>query len=310
MNPLQNQQDYQNFKPNKDTFSTQYSSSFEDLVSFYKEMNEGPEKESDKVNNTVSAKEETSEKEAESLNSENKTEEKSKSENPKTVEKTESEDTKDSVSEKNEVKKPAKNDVQKTDEKANLNVKKEDGKQLSLAEIKVKTDEKVEKKPAAETKKLTKKDFARIEELTQDKTLENPALAINNALEKTEVDDNGCPILEKLNLDKIARRVQFHYGNDILLNSSYTALNDVISIMRHNKAIFIEIQCSVKIDETSNPLSLSVSRVNAIYEYMVNKGIQENRLKATGYGLHLPSNVRGHTKLNPVGIRFLPQNSF
>ena len=41
---------------------------------------------------------------------------------------------------------------------------------------------------------------------------------------------------------------------------------------------------------------------------LTNKGIKEERLKATGYGLHLPSNVRGHSKLNPVGVRLIPHN--
>ena len=131
-----------------------------------------------------------------------------------------------------------------------------------------------------------------------------------NTLDRTEVDENGCPVREKLNLDKIARRVQFHKGNDKLLNSSYTALNDVISIMRHNKAIVIEIQCSVKSGEAINPQALSEERVAVIYEYLVNKGIKEDRLQAKGYGLHLPSDVRGHAKLNPVGVRILPHNEF
>ena len=129
-----------------------------------------------------------------------------------------------------------------------------------------------------------------------------------NTLERTEVDANGCPIREKLNLDKIARRIQFHKGTDKPLNSSYTALSDVVSIMRHNKKIAIEIQCSVKSGEAMVPQSLSEARATVIYDFLVNKGIKEERLKATGYGLQLPSNVHGFTKLNSVGVRLLPYN--
>ena len=127
-----------------------------------------------------------------------------------------------------------------------------------------------------------------------------------NTLEQTEVDANGCPIREKQNLDKIARRIQFHKSTDKPINSSYTALSDVVSIMRHNKKIAIEIQCSVKPGEAMIPQSLSEARATVVYEYLVNKGIKEDRLKATGFGLQLPANVRGHAKLNPVGIRLLP----
>ena len=128
-----------------------------------------------------------------------------------------------------------------------------------------------------------------------------------NTLERTEVDVNGCPIREKLNLDKIARRIQFHKGTDKPLNSSYTALSDVVSVMRHNKQIAIEIHCSVKPGESKDPQALSDARATMVYEFIVNKGIKEEKLRANGFGLQLPQ-VRGHSKLNPVGVRLLPYN--
>ena len=127
-----------------------------------------------------------------------------------------------------------------------------------------------------------------------------------NTLEHTAVDANGCPIREKLNLDKIARRIQFHKGSEKPLNSSYTALSDVVSIMRHNKQIAIEIQCSVKSGESKEPIELANTRANFVFEFLVNKGIKEERLKASGYGLQLPMNSHGYAKLNPVGVRLLP----
>ena len=129
-----------------------------------------------------------------------------------------------------------------------------------------------------------------------------------NTLERTEVDANGCPIRDKLNLDKIARRITFLKGTDKPMNSSYTALSDIVSIMRHNKHIAIEIQCSVKPGEALVPQSLSEARATVIYEFLINKGIKEERLKATGFGTQLPADTRGHTKLNPVGVRLLPYN--
>jgi hypothetical protein len=78
--------------------------------------------------------------------------------------------------------------------------------------------------------------------------------------------------------------------------------------MRHNKHIAIEIQCSVKPGEALVPQSLSEARATVIYEFLINKGIKEERLKATGFGTQLPADTRGHTKLNPVGVRLLPYN--
>ncbi|MBQ5465367.1 MAG: thrombospondin type 3 repeat-containing protein [Fibrobacter sp.] len=129
-----------------------------------------------------------------------------------------------------------------------------------------------------------------------------------NTLARTEVDENGCPIREKQNLDKVARRILFHKGSEKPLNSSYTALSDIVSIMRHNKTIAIEIQCSVKSGESMDPQELSNTRATFIYDFLLNKGIKEERLKAAGYGLHFPPDTHGHTKLNPVGVRLLPYN--
>ncbi len=129
-----------------------------------------------------------------------------------------------------------------------------------------------------------------------------------NTLEHTEVDANGCPIREKMNLDKIARRILFQKGSEKPLNSSYTALSDVVSIMRHNKKIAIEIQCSVKPGESKNAQQLSETRATFIHDFLTNKGIKEERLKATGYGTQLPTNTTSHSKLNPVGVRILPYN--
>ena len=91
VNPIQLQQDYQNFKPNKDTFSVQSSSSFEDLVSFYSEMNEAPEKESPKVEN--SAPEKSPEKEKSLEQSDNKTEKIEKSDEKVSVQSEKVEET-------------------------------------------------------------------------------------------------------------------------------------------------------------------------------------------------------------------------
>ena len=125
-------------------------------------------------------------------------------------------------------------------------------------------------------------------------------------IEKTQVDKSGCPIRDRQNMDKIARRIQFHKGTEQPLNSSYTALSDIVSVMRHNKDIAVEIQCSLKEKETDDPQELSNARANFIYEFLLFKGIKEERLKAKGYGLELPSNVQGHTMMNPVGVRLLP----
>ncbi|MCR4580638.1 MAG: flagellar hook-length control protein FliK [Treponema sp.] len=216
MNPLSNQQDLQNFKPNKDTFNTQYSSSFEDLISFYKEMNESPVSEGDKIDNTISTQEKTSEKKVETADSENKSEENSKVEQKSSEDKESSETVKtdNSSKEKTEVKKTEKTEIKKTDEKLIPQEKKEKFQSVS-EKIKVKEEEKGEKKPQVEKKKLTNKDFARMEELTEDKVLTNPQDALNKTLanverksdnksEKKEIESDSNPKIADLSTESKA----------------------------------------------------------------------------------------------------------
>lgn len=120
------------------------------------------------------------------------------------------------------------------------------------------------------------------------------------------VDKHGCAIKKNMDLDNIARKVLFRKGSAILLNSSYTALGDLISILRQYK-IKVEIQCSASPQETPNPQKLSEKRIKSILEYLEMKGYSEDNFKTGAYGEGLPKSGE-YLKLNPAGIRFIPLN--
>ena len=189
VNPIQLQQDFQNFKPNKDTFSVQSSSSFEDLVSFYSEMNEAPEKESPKVEN--SAPEKSPEKEKSLEQSDNKTEKIEKSDEKVTVQSEKVEETE----EKGDVKNQKISILDKLVEKSENSAEKdEDTVQIKKADIVVQKEIPSEKKAEAdkktnsEKKKIASKEFARMEQFTEAKNEQPAAIVAVNDVKKFPVE--------------------------------------------------------------------------------------------------------------------------
>ena len=113
------------------------------------------------------------------------------------------------------------------------------------------------------------------------------------------VGNNGCPLKPRNNLNSIAAHIKFKGNSEILLNSSYTALNDVIYLMRKNVFI-LEIQCS-----SPKGLEMSEKQAQAIADYLIEKGIDEARIKADGYGTKLPQGEQ-YKHWNTSGVRLIP----
>ena len=113
------------------------------------------------------------------------------------------------------------------------------------------------------------------------------------------VGSNGCPLKPKNNLNMLAARIKFKNNSDVLLNSSYTALNDVIYLMRKH-VFFLEVQCS-----NVNGQEASEKQAQAIANYIIDKGIDMSRIKAQGYGTKLPQGEE-YRLWNSSGIRLIP----
>lgn len=80
-----------------------------------------------------------------------------------------------------------------------------------------------------------------------------------------KVDASGCPVDKKNSLEAISRRIQFLNGTYELMNSSFSALNDVILLMRQYKFNII-IVCGKQ------------KQADAIVQYMESKGFYEDRV--------------------------------
>ena len=86
-------------------------------------------------------------------------------------------------------------------------------------------------------------------------------------LPKVKVDESGCARNTKQDLSAIAKEVKFFKNSDKLIASSYTALNDVIMLMRkHNFTL-----------EVSGP----EGKINSIGEYLKGKGFDSKLVTLT-----------------------------
>lgn len=102
----------------------------------------------------------------------------------------------------------------------------------------------------------------------------------------------GCPVIEKVvveRVNKAAQNIFFMTGSAKLLAKSNTSLNNVVSILNENPSYKVDIDGHT--DITGKPDKnqvLSEARANAVKSYFVSKGIDENRMVATGYGIDKP----------------------
>jgi len=103
-----------------------------------------------------------------------------------------------------------------------------------------------------------------------------------------QVDANGCPMIKasvKKIFEKALQGIQFETGKDVIKPVSFPILNDIVKIMNENPSYFLQINGHT--DNVGNPesnLVLSEKRANAVKNYLVNKGVAENRLTAQGFG--------------------------
>ncbi len=106
----------------------------------------------------------------------------------------------------------------------------------------------------------------------------------------------GCPAIEETEkqaiIEKInfaAKSIQFESGKDIIKASSFTTLDNIVSIMKLYPYTnwSIEGHTDNQGDDKSNQ-ELSDKRASAVKKYFVDKGIDATRLSSVGYGETTP----------------------
>ncbi len=109
---------------------------------------------------------------------------------------------------------------------------------------------------------------------------------------KGPASNQGCPEIDKAVVDKInyaAKNVFFATGSFKLLPKSFKALNEVSELLKSDETLMIDVDghTDSQGNEEKNQ-TLSENRAKAVKDYLVSKGIAEDRLKSAGYGSSKP----------------------
>jgi len=106
------------------------------------------------------------------------------------------------------------------------------------------------------------------------------------------VSTRGCPVIpieDQTVFEQALRGIQFETAKAVIKSSSYSILNNVVTVMQNNPQYILSIEghTDSQGNETSN-LDLSQRRAEAVRLYLVNNGIAASRMSATGYGESTP----------------------
>jgi len=102
------------------------------------------------------------------------------------------------------------------------------------------------------------------------------------------VANHGCPEVKaevKKRIDVAAHNIYFATGSVKLLVTSNRSLNVIASVL--NTDLNLKLDINGHTDNVGKPeknQTLSENRAKAVYDYLVKKGITENRLKSAGFG--------------------------
>lgn len=100
--------------------------------------------------------------------------------------------------------------------------------------------------------------------------------------------NNGCPIIKKeirSLLKKAMQGIQFETGKANIKKASYPLLDQIAQTFIVNPEYQVEIQGHTdNVGDSKSNLALSEHRAAAVKDYLVNAGVEQNRLISKGYG--------------------------
>ena len=104
-----------------------------------------------------------------------------------------------------------------------------------------------------------------------------------------KVDEHGCPLMEMQLFEKAMQGIQFETGKATIRTSSYAVLDAIVTAMKDSPYYLLKIDGhtddvgSAKLNQT-----LSEKRAASVKDYLVKKGIAENRITTEGFGFTMP----------------------
>lgn len=104
--------------------------------------------------------------------------------------------------------------------------------------------------------------------------------------------NNGCPEIKKevkTLFKKALQGIQFETGKDLIKTKSYLILNQIANVLVTNPTYLIEIRGHTdNVGGSEFNQILSQKRAEAVRKYLIQKGINQKRMSANGYGDSLP----------------------
>jgi len=108
------------------------------------------------------------------------------------------------------------------------------------------------------------------------------------------------------------RDVHFETGKATLKPESFTALNDLVEVMKNKKKMVIEIAGHTDdVGDDAANLKLSQARAESVKAYLAGKGIAKERVSAKGYGETQPaadnSSEKGRQENRRTEVRIIKE---
>lgn len=130
------------------------------------------------------------------------------------------------------------------------------------------------------------------------------------------ITNHGCPDIKKEIVERVnyaAKKIFFAPGSDKILPSSYSALNSVATILKTDTSLKLAVEGHTdNVGKPASNLILSQKRAEAVQRYLVQKGLDANRLEAKGYGQEKPvddnSTPEGKAANRRVELKLSQQN--
>lgn len=108
----------------------------------------------------------------------------------------------------------------------------------------------------------------------------------------------------------VLQGIDFANNSDKLFASSYQTLDKIVVLLNNDKKVRLLIGChSDNVGSGASNLALTEKRALTIKNYLISKGIGEERIKAEGFGstkpIALNDNAEGRHKNKRVEIQYI-----